>query len=170
MTSRVECMECPVCYDHEATCKYICGHSFCMSCTQSWFRKGSSTCPMCRVTMCFKGMLKQRRLWELESIQEIYVDFMSDLIDCFEEEFSQEFMVCLSVIQERFNYTLKKYPKVTKDEMDVILHFSWIPIEHLMNEKQLIYEPKPFNKYMFIGGDEYSVKVSKSYGSLSKKI
>jgi hypothetical protein len=54
-------MECPVCYESEARCRFTCGHGFCEGCTKSWYMKGKSSCPMCRASMCFKGITKLKK-------------------------------------------------------------------------------------------------------------
>jgi hypothetical protein len=43
-------MECPLCYDENATVRVKgCSHSFCYSCAKEWFtRNDVATCPMCR--------------------------------------------------------------------------------------------------------------------------
>jgi predicted amidophosphoribosyltransferase len=67
-------MECPVCYEQTAKCRFKCGHSFCHSCTKSWLYKGNSTCPMCRKPMCFDGMIRLKKKWNRENCED--VDFI----------------------------------------------------------------------------------------------
>lgn len=126
-------------------------------------RKGNATCPLCRVSICFKGILKQRNLWNDEAREETYLDVMKELFEDYSNEYSHIFLICMSVIQERYNYTVKKYPDVTTDELNLILHFSWIPIEDLMSDEDLhVIEPQKHEKYLFVNGTEYSVRSSRS--------
>ena len=46
---KIECDECPVCYDKLADKTFTCGHSMCTECYTAWCsKKLVPTCPMCR--------------------------------------------------------------------------------------------------------------------------
>ncbi len=49
---KIECDECPVCYDSVPDKTFTCGHSMCTSCYERWSaNKNTVTCPMCRTTL-----------------------------------------------------------------------------------------------------------------------
>src|SRR6056300_240510 len=95
-------MECPVCYDGFTTpCEFLCGHSFCYQCVKTWYQKGTSTCPMCRGGMCFRGMRGVKQEWEDEMREGVLHEFIDFLIA--ELGNSVCAMEVLSVVYERYN-------------------------------------------------------------------
>ena len=155
-------MECPVCYDNDAKCKFTCGHTFCDLCTKKWIQKGNTTCPMCRASICFKGITKQKKIMKMESLYEIYIDAISDLFEDYFDEYKNVFMFFLLVVQERFKYTMKKFPNITTEQMDVVLRYTWISIGDLVEDSTyIIYEPQTYRKFLFVGRNEYAVRESK---------
>jgi hypothetical protein len=71
-------------------------------------------------------------------------------------------MIFLLVIQERFNYTLKKFPNITMEQMNVVLRYTWISIDDLVDDTTfVIYEPQTYRKFLFVGRNEYAVRESK---------
>lgn len=155
-------MECPVCYDNNATCKFTCGHTFCHTCTKKWIHKGNTTCPMCRASICFKGIIKQKKIMKIESLYEIYIDAISDLFEDYFDEYKHIFMFFLLVVQERFKYTMKKFPNITTEQMNVVLRYTWISIGDLVEDTTyIIYEPQTYRKFLFVGRNEYAVRESK---------
>ncbi len=155
-------MECPVCYDNDAKCKFTCGHTFCDSCTKKWIQKGNTTCPMCRASICFKGITKQKKIMKMESLYDIYIDAISDLFEDYFDEYKHVFMFFLLVVQERFKYTMKKFPNITTEQMDVVLRYTWISIGDLVEDSTyIIYEPQTYRKFLFVGRNEYAVRESK---------
>lgn len=155
-------MECPVCYDNDAKCKFTCGHTFCHTCTKKWIHKGNTTCPMCRASICFKGIIKQKKIMKIESLYEIYIDAISDLFEDYFDEYKHIFMFFLLVVQERFNYTLKRFPNITTEQMNVVLRYTWISIGDLVEDTTyIIYEPQTYRKFLFVGRNEYAVRESK---------
>jgi len=155
-------MECPVCYDNNAKCKFTCGHTFCETCTKKWIHKGNTTCPMCRASICFKGITKQKKIMKMESLHEIYIDAVSNLFEDYLDEYSDIFMIFLLVIQERFNYTLKKFPDITIEQMNDVLLYTWISISDLVEDTTyIVYEPQTYRKFLFVGRNEYAVRESK---------
>ncbi len=155
-------MECPVCYDHDAKCNFTCGHTFCKTCTTKWIQKGNTTCPMCRAPICFKGIIKQRKILKIESLHELYVDIVSEMFEEYFDEYKDVFMIFLLVVQERFNYTLKKFQNITMEQMDLVLRYTWISICDLVEDTTyIIYEPQTYRKFLFVGRTEYAVQESK---------
>ncbi len=155
-------MECPVCYDNNAKCKFTCGHTFCHTCTKKWIHKGNTTCPMCRASICFKGIIKQKKIMKIESLYEIYIDAISDLFEDYFDEYKHIFMFFLLVVQERFKYTMKKFPNITTEQMNVVLRYTWISIGDLVEDTTyIIYEPQTYRKFLFVGRNEYAVRESK---------
>jgi hypothetical protein len=99
---------------------------------------------------------------KMESLCEIYIDVVSELFEDYLDEYSDVFMIFLLVIQERFNYTLKKFPNITTEQMDVVLRYTWISIDDLVDDTTfVIYEPQVYRKFLFVGRNEYAVMESK---------
>jgi hypothetical protein len=148
-----------VCYENDASCKFTCTHAFCHTCTKKWIRKGNMTCPMCRSSICFRGIIKKKMMLKIESFYELYTDIMTEMFEGYSDEYQDVFMICLSVIQERFNYTLKKYLNITTDQMNDILRYTWISISTLVgDDRYIIYEPPPYRKFLFVGKTSYAVQ------------
>jgi hypothetical protein len=152
-------MECPVCYESKSLCNFTCGHSLCYSCTKSWYNKGTSTCPMCRGSMCFKGLLKLKKQWHREKCEEVYKEIMLDVESNLQDDYIDVLLQFMEVVQNRYEYTMVKYPNITCGELNVVLRVAWIDVDSLMNnEKLFLYEPQPHLLYLFINGTEYGVK------------
>ena len=149
-------MECPVCYESEARCRFTCGHGFCEGCTKSWYMKGKSSCPMCRASMCFKGITKLKKEWYREKREETYVNLVAQMFDELMEEYDDIILQCLEVVQNRYNYAMQKYPNVSCDALDLVLRLTWMNIEWLMNDSsEKVYEPKTFEKYLLVSKHGY---------------
>jgi len=98
----------------------------------------------------------------MESLYEIYIDAISDLFEDYFDEYKHVFMFFLLVVQERFNYTLKKFPNITTEQMNVVLRYTWISIGDLVEDTAyIIYEPQTYRKFLFVGRNEYAVRESK---------
>lgn len=149
-------MECPVCYENEACCKFTCGHNFCHSCTKSWFQKGQSTCPMCRASMCFRGIVKLKKKWYREKQDEVYKHLVARIFDELAHEYADILLKCLEILQNRFEYIMGKYPDVSCDTLLWILPAIWTDIDYLMNElPKRVYEPSLFGKYLMVSRYKY---------------
>jgi len=149
-------MECPVCYESEARCRFTCGHGFCEGCTKSWYMKGKSSCPMCRASMCFKGITKLKKEWYREKREETYVNLVTQMFDELMEEYDDIVLQCLEVVQNRYNYVMEKYPNVSCDALDLVLRLTWMDIEWLMNDSnKKVYEPKTYEKYLLVSKHGY---------------
>ena len=98
-------MECPICYTNFPTCKYLCGHSFCKTCTKDWFTKcDEPSCPMCRKPIYFKGIHKKKEEWEEERIenmfQRVYSEVIEDIMD--DDECSRRWILFeMELVEER---------------------------------------------------------------------
>lgn len=116
-------MECPVCYTKNCNCKLVCGHSFCKSCVKTWYLSTDSepTCPMCRSTMCFKGMLKVTNEWEREfddkKWDDIYIEAVNDGDDI---EDAEEYFMFLKELEHVYKNIKKLYFKGYELSWDLI--------------------------------------------------
>tara|TARA_B100000768_G_scaffold42063_1_gene40897 strand:- start:83 stop:385 length:303 start_codon:yes stop_codon:yes gene_type:complete len=99
---------------------------------------------------------------KIESLYEIYIDAISDLFEDYFDEYKHIFMFFLLVVQERFKYTMKKFPNITTEQMNVVLRYTWISIGDLVEDTTyIIYEPQTYRKFLFVGRNEYAVRESK---------
>lgn len=83
-------MECSVCYGETGPFqKLCCGHDFCMGCIKTWYLKGTgetSSCPMCRAPIYFRGFHKVRNEWNEEAWDTKCTEvFGAALDECFED-------------------------------------------------------------------------------------
>jgi hypothetical protein len=60
--------------------------------------------------------------------------------------------MCLSVVQNRFEYIICKYPKISCEELDSVLRMTWLDVDYLMNEPSVKMQPEPrtFEKYLMV--------------------
>lgn len=166
--SRVESVECPVCYENKVACQFTCGHGFCKDCTKMWYMKGKCSCPMCRAPMCFRGIIEAKKAWHREKWDEVYFDTVAEIFEKLGEEYRDVLLQCLEAVQNRFEYVTLKYPKLNRDELHFVLCVTWIDVDYLMNvPRKKIYEPRTFEKYIFIPKSPLSLVVS--YLKLSSK-
>lgn len=122
-------MECPVCYECEARCTFVCGHSFCYRCVKTWYQKGSATCPMCRNAMCFRGVVEAKRSWEREKKDAVLAEVLEELMEDIEEEGDFEYAVdMLGIVHERYNKIMEDYPDTDDETLSYILRAPWVNI------------------------------------------
>jgi hypothetical protein len=159
--------ECPICYDREATCRFICKHAFCYQCTQQWYERGSDSCPLCRRSICFKGITQMKRLWDRRAKDVLFADLIDELADDLHTtDDITLFADCLCFMQERFNYIMSKYAYVDLDTFHCLIRFTWIGVDFMMNAPRIMfYEYATFMKYLFISNTGYGVK-----NNLSKRV
>ena len=158
-----------MCYESEARCRLTCGHGFCRECIKSWYMKDKSTCPMCRGSLCFKGITKLKKEWEQEKKKQVYLDLMTQIFDEFTEEYMDIIHMCLSVVQNRFEYTICKYPKISCEELYSVLRTTWVDVDFLMNEPSVKKHPEPrtFEKYLMVS--KHNKKMSVHYNEVTKR-
>ena len=85
-------MDCAICLNENTTHFVLCcGHSFHPDCLKQWYLKGDigNTCPICRTTICFKGMYKQKAEWTEEREETRYESSwktqLTELFEAFDE-------------------------------------------------------------------------------------
>jgi len=68
------------------------------------------------------------------------------------EEYNDVLLQCIEVVQNRFEYVIHKYPKITLDELNFVLRVTWIDIDYMMNGLMIkVYpEPRTYEKYLMI--------------------
>ena len=146
-------MECPVCYEPTARCQFKCGHVFCHSCTKTWLYKGNSSCPMCRKSLCFNGMIRLKKKWNRENCED---DFQGILEEVCDENYIHVLLNCISMVQERFNYVSKRFPDLEPLDIDFILRYAWIPIEALLDHHFVEYfDIFTFERLLFVNRTKY---------------
>jgi hypothetical protein len=129
--------------------------------------KGKSSCPMCRASMCFKGITKLKKEWYQEKRQETYVNLVVQMFDELMEEYDDIILQCLEVVQNRYEYALSKYPDISCDMLDIIMRVTWVDIDYLMNNQdQHIYEPKTFERYLMVS--KYEKKMLVNFNEMEK--
>lgn len=102
-------MECPVCYECATLCTFTCGHAFCDACTKKWYTKGAHpTCPMCRSSICFRGILKKKRVWYQDRLEGVYTNLMTQVCDELFEDYGR-YDCPSSAYKATWNPTFAKY-------------------------------------------------------------
>jgi hypothetical protein len=140
-----------VCYESEAQCHFTCGHGFCGDCTKTWYMKGKSTCPMCRGSMCFRGITKLKKQWYREKQVQVYIDLIEKIFDELGKDYFDILLQCVEVVQNRFEYVMCKYPKISCEVLNLVLGTTWMDVDYLLNFRQeRVYEPKTFTKYLLV--------------------
>lgn len=146
-------MECPVCYEPTARCQFKCGHVFCHSCTKTWLYKGNSSCPMCRKSLCFNGMIRLKKKWNRENCEDVFQGILEEVCD---ENYIHVLLNCISMVQERFNYVSKRFPDLEPLDIDFILRYAWIPIEALLDHHFVEYfDIFTFERLLFVNRTKY---------------
>ena len=157
-----------MCYESEVCCKFTCGHGCCKECTKSWYMKGKTSCPMCRTSICFRGMMTLKKQWYREKQEQTYKNLVTLIFDELMEEYSDIVLQCLEVVQNRYKHMMLKHPNISCEDLDIILRMVWINIDHLMNNPiENIYEPRTFEKYLMVS--KYQKKMSVHYNEVEKQ-
>jgi hypothetical protein len=149
-------MECPVCYENNARCQFVCGHTFCHACTKSWYQKGESTCPMCRASICFHGIVETKKVWENEKRQAVYTDLVNQIFNELTYEYGELILHCIAFVQKRYTFMMRTYPWVSCDDLDYILRTVWIDLKPPGFD---VYEPPTFLKYLMVSKSAYGIKI-----------
>lgn len=147
-------MECPVCYDCEARCEFVCGHSFCYQCVKTWYQKGSPTCPMCRSSMCFKGILEVKKVWNRERREKVLENAVNEILDDPEDfEYGVDMM---GFLHERFNTLVEAYPDIDDETLDYVLRTPWLEI--VIDKFMIYYDIPTYMMYLMVSKTSYGVK------------
>lgn len=134
-----------MCYDGFTTpCEFLCGHSFCYQCVKTWYQKGTSTCPMCRGGMCFRGMRGVKQEWEDEMREGVLHDFIDFLIEDLGN--SEYGMDVLSFVYERYNTLLKICPEIDEGTLAYILRAPYFTIKL----KRMGWEVPTYMRYLMV--------------------
>ena len=106
---------------------------------------------MCRESLCFKGITKLKSQWYREQQEEVYINLIEKIFVELSEDYSDILIECLEVVQNRFEYIMTKYPKISPYVLSLILGFTWMDIDYLLNVRQeRIYEPRTYEKYLMV--------------------
>lgn len=129
--------------------------------------KGKSTCPMCRSSMCFRGITKLKKDWNREKQEQVYSDLMAQILDELMDDYDDIVLQCLEVVQNRFDYIMCRYPKISCETLRWVLGVTWMDVDYLMNTPtKKVYEPPTFSKYLMVSKNEYGVKMKKNLNVL----
>ena len=147
-------MECPVCYCNTNLLHLTCGHQLCTSCTKRWYiqHEENATCPMCRNSLCFRGILHKKKVWNNERCEQVYTDLINEIVDDCPPDCIPVLSYCISIIQERYTFVMDNYPEVTKDTMELILRHSWITLDP---DQYIDYGVPSYIKLLFVNRTEY---------------
>lgn len=84
------------------------------------------------------------------------------------EEYDDIVLQCLEVVQNRFEYMMLKYPKISCEKLDIILRMTWIDIDYLLdNQTIIVYEPRTFEKYLMVS--KHRKKMSVYYNEVKNR-
>jgi len=110
-----------------------------------------------------------KKEWEQEKKKQVYLDLMTQIFDEFTEEYMDIIHMCLSVVQNRFEYIICKYPKISCEELDSVLRMTWLDVDYLMNEPSVKMQPEPrtFEKYLMIS--KHNKKMSVHYNEVTER-
>ena len=101
--------------------------------------------------MCFKGITKLKKVWHKEKQEETYMNLVTQMFDELMEEYDDILLQCLEVVQNRFNYVMKKDPMLSCKALDMVLRLTWMDIDWLLDISQVdIIEPRTYEKYLMI--------------------
>jgi hypothetical protein len=97
--------------------------------------------------MCFKGYMGLRKKWESDMRNEIYEDVMEEVMEQVECDILD---ACLMVIQERYVYTINKWPGIGRDLLNVVMRLVCVDVDVLMGVNRIrMWEPRTFEKFLF---------------------
>jgi|FLMP01.1.fsa_nt_emb hypothetical protein len=147
-------MECPVCYCDTDLVHLTCGHHLCTTCTKRWYiqHEENATCPMCRDSLCFRGIIHKKKVWNSERCEQVYTDLINEIVEDCTPDCIPVLSLCISKIQERYTFVMNNYPEVNKDDMELILRYSWIPLEC---ERGVEYDVPTYIQFLFVNRTEY---------------
>ena len=92
----------------------------------------------------------------------MYSDLMTQIIDELMDDYEDIVIQCLEVVQNRFDYIMCRYPKISCETLRWVLGVTWMDVDYLMNTPtKKVYEPPTFSKYLMVSKNEYGVKMKK---------
>lgn len=149
-------MECTICYERDARCDFVCGHSFCYQCVKTWYQKGTHTCPMCRRSMCFRGVMRAKKVWDRENREHVLAEVIEELLfEIDEAEYHEYGVDMIGDVYDRFNKVLEEFPTIDNELLDVILRMPWIDF-NIKNEHGF-YEFPTYTRYLMVPKTSYGV-------------
>jgi len=154
-------MECPICYENNARCQFVCGHTFCHGCTKSLYMSTSNTptCPMCRIPFCFPGIRKRKKEWDREKREVVYTNLIDEIVHELMDVYGDLVLLCIAFVQKRYTFMMRTYPRVSCDDLDFILRTVWI---HLKQPGFGVHEVSTYTRYLMVSKTEYGVRTKKN--------
>lgn len=155
-------MECPVCFEEpRVTCVFKCGHSFCYCCVKQWYQNGSGNCPMCRASMCFKGMLEMRKRWEEEGnlLDHVVNGEIEDMME--NDDMEPELMLFGMEILQRRRDSIKKLDidgELDQEAIEYLLRFCIFSVNYLMGVRPMVHELPTYVRYLMVPQTSHGVK------------
>ena len=86
---------------------------------------------MCRGSMCFRGITKLKKQWHREKQEQVYIDLTERIFDELGETYDDIILSCIEVVQNRFEYIMYKYPKISCEVLNLVLGFTWMDVDYL---------------------------------------
>ena len=118
--------------------------------------KGKSSCPMCRGSMCFRGMLRLKKEWHKEKTEEVYTTIITRIFDELYEEYGDMILLCIRLIQERYTLLMTYTPDITCESLAYILPLSWLELCAVRGGRVV-----PRGAMLFVGDTEYGVRAAR---------
>ncbi len=136
--------ECPVCYESNAKCTLVCGHSFCMSCVKTWYMKGK-TCPMCRRNMHYRRMPVKK--WNEEAREQEKISVFHDSFENILEELMEPLTLYINDIIHPIVIRRKNVPVIDLQEMEITFNaikdtFDADEIDYILNDTDLYFSSR----------------------------
>lgn len=158
-------MECPVCFEEpKVNCEFKCGHSFCYCCVRQWYQNGSGNCPMCRASMCFKGMLEMRKRWEedmrFQTLDHVVNAEIENMME--NDNMDPELLLFGMEILQRRRDAIKKLDvdgELDQEAIEYLLRFCIFSVNYLMGVRPMVYELPTYVRYLMVPQTSHGVKV-----------
>jgi len=123
---------------------------------------------MCRGSMCFRGITKLKKQWHREKQEQVYIDLTERIFDELGDDYNDILLECVEVVQNRFEYIMYKYPKISCEVLNLVLGFTWMDVDYLLNIRQEhVHEPRTYEKYLMVS--KHKKKMSVHYNEVTKR-